>query len=120
MTIFSCAPVFSVSNPVDAAQYYRDCLGFEIKGAPVKEYAIVQRGGFEIHLIDRHDQNERAKAGDQGGAYLTVDDPDQLYHELLGRGARIHYPPTDQAYGMRDFAVLDSDGYWLCFGVRRS
>ncbi len=116
--ITRCAPVFAVASPPDIARYYAATLGFSVQGAPLQEYAIVVRDGYEIHFIDRHSEASGAARGDKGGAYFTVGDPDSIFDELRTAGAIIHYPPTDQLYGMRDFAVLDPEGYWLCFGKK--
>ena len=113
-----CSPVFAVADPLAAAAYYANKLGFVIKGNPVKEYAIVSRDAHEIHFIDRHSSDPISDSGDRGGAYMLVIDPDALYEELIQRGASIKYPPTDQSYGLRDFAIIDPYGYWVCFGTR--
>jgi len=113
-----CSPVFAVADPIAAATYYANKHGFVIEGNPVKEYAIVSRDAHEIHFIDRHSSDPLSEYGDRGGAYMLVSDPDALYEELVKRGAAIKYPPTDQFYGLRDFAVIDPYGYCLCFGKR--
>jgi hypothetical protein len=58
------------------------------------------------------------------GCYLYVEDADELYSEYAARGLpgegipRLHGPPEDSDYGMREFAVVDPDGNLLRIGSR--
>jgi uncharacterized glyoxalase superfamily protein PhnB len=52
-----------------------------------------------------------------GAICIFVQDVDQLYAELSGRGARLLNRPEDHDYGMRDFDVVDADGNQLIFGM---
>jgi len=113
--IHSCAPVFAVADPLAAARYYEGIFGFKISIQTSPSYAIVSRDGCEIHFMERPPGAPVSK-GAIGGAFVSVDDPDAFYREVLARGASVIYPPTDQYYGQRDFTVHDPDGYWLCFG----
>jgi uncharacterized glyoxalase superfamily protein PhnB len=113
-----CSPVFAVANPPRLADYYADKLGFTIVGDAMQEYAIVSRGGFEIHFHLAEHKSADALETDEyrGGAYFLVDDPDSIYEELIGRGTNIQYAPEDRPYGMRDFSVRDLEGNSICFG----
>jgi uncharacterized glyoxalase superfamily protein PhnB len=46
-------------------------------------------------------------------AYFWVDDVEQLYADVLGRGAEIVHGPVDQGYGLCEFRVRDTEGYIL-------
>lgn len=88
------APQFVVPNVVAAAEYYRDVLGFQVRGyfldPPV--YAIVARDSVEIHF-GRADTGSAASPNIQRhagslDAYIWVNDLDPLYAELKERGAK--------------------------------
>ena len=72
--VHRCSPVFAVADPPRMAKYYADVLGFAIVGGAAAEYAIVARGGFEIHF---HLAGHTAAANVdpdayRGGAYFVV------------------------------------------------
>jgi uncharacterized glyoxalase superfamily protein PhnB len=48
---------------------------------------------------------------------VIVNDVDAFHAQLTGR-ARIVMGLTDQFYGMREFAILDPDGYLITFAQR--
>ncbi len=49
-----------------------------------------------------------------GSIYLDVDNVDELWESLKTR-ARIVYPIETMEYGLREFGVLDDNGYQLSF-----
>jgi uncharacterized glyoxalase superfamily protein PhnB len=116
------APYFLVADVVPAAQYYRDRLGFSIRGYFFEDppvFAMVGRDGLTIMLAlaegSRGGSNRDHK--DVGiDAYLWIDDADALYAEYRQSGADLVGPPVARDYGMKEFEVRDLDGYVLCFG----
>jgi len=52
-----------------------------------------------------------------GAIYLDVDNIDDLWERLKDR-VRIVYPIEDMQYGLREFGVLDDNGYQLSFAQR--
>lgn len=48
---------------------------------------------------------------------IVVDDLDQRYDAAQRAGLTIRYEPMDQPYGLRDFTVVDPDGYELRFAT---
>lgn len=119
------SPQFVVPDVVEAAEYYRDVLGFQILGhfyqPPV--YSIIRRDAVEIHL-GRVDKTADAAAAPntphrEGSidAYVWVDDVETLYSELQGRGAHIVEPPTTREYHCREMLVEDKFGFRLAFGM---
>lgn len=107
---------------VAAAEYYRDKLGFEIRGYFFEDPAVfgmVARDGLIVQLrlmeADRGGPNSRWHA-ETLDAYVWVDDADSLYAEFQQRGADIVAPPPTRVYGMKELLVRDLDGYVICFG----
>jgi len=117
------APQFVVPDVVVAAEYYRDVLGFCIRGyfldPPI--YAIVARDSVEIHfgkadtgLASSPNIQRREGSID---AYIWVNDLDPLHAELKGRGAKIVEPPTTQVYKCYEMVVEDRFSFRLAFGM---
>jgi catechol 2,3-dioxygenase-like lactoylglutathione lyase family enzyme len=117
------SPQFVVPDVARAAEYYRDVLGFRIRGyfldPPV--FAIVARDSVEIHF-GRADAESPALPNwsrRQGGldAYIWVNDLDSLHRELKARGAKIIEAPELTVYKCYEMVVEDLCGFHLCFSV---
>jgi hypothetical protein len=117
------SPQFVVPDVVAAAEYYRDVLGFLIRGyfldPPV--YAIVARDSVEIPF-GKSDSGtatlpnirRRERSID---AYIWVNNLDPLYAELKERGAKIVEPAVTQVYKCYEMVVEDAWGFRLAFGM---
>lgn len=121
------SPVLGVRNVRQAAEYYRDVLGFDLDpvegvfqpspAEPGGVYAIVKRGGVWIHFqIRRGELIERKREPIEGDVYIYVDNLDAVYADLQQRGAVIKQPPTVAPYGLREIRVEDLNAYRLTFG----
>ena len=121
------SPVLGVRQVRQAAEYYRDVLGFSLDPAdgvfqpsadePGGVYAIVKRSGVWVHFqIRRDDMPERKRQPFETDVYIYVDDLDAVYADLMHRGAEITRPPSVAPYGLREIAVEDLNGYRLTFG----
>lgn len=121
------SPVLGVRNVRQAAEYYRDVLGFSLDPVdgvfepsadePGGVYAIVERGSACIHFqIRRGELPERKRQSHEGDVYMYVDNLDALYADLQRRGANILQPPAVAPYGLREIIVEDLNGYRLTFG----
>jgi uncharacterized glyoxalase superfamily protein PhnB len=125
LTPWRIAPMLGVRDVNQAVEYYTSVLGFECPGgvfegvAPGEGgvYAIVRRGDVEIHLqIRRRDLFAGKRESIEGDAYLFLPDVDALFAEFEAKGAKIHRPPEDAPYGLRDFVIEDAEGHRLTFG----
>jgi len=115
------AAYFPVGDVTAAGAHYRDILGFlcEYTGGEPPEFALYSRGACSIMLRRVGDPSLVCPNEKQGGTwdvFVWVADLDALYEELTAAGATIVYPPQQQPYGMREFAVRDAAGYVLGFG----
>jgi hypothetical protein len=118
----SVAPTFVVPDVVRTAEYYHNVLGFDLLGyfldPPV--FAIVRRGGVEIHIGKSKDgqtvTNESVRPGLGTEAYIFVSDIIALVDELKAKAANIIAGPIEQPYGRTEIEVLDCDGHKLVFG----
>lgn len=119
--ITASAPLLLVRDVVAAANYYRDCVGFDHEqfyGDP-PDFCICHRDGFYLMLA----QADLAQIkpfwqirDKMWNAYFWVDDADALCEELKARGAKIDYGPCTQPYNVREFGIQDLDGYDIGFG----
>jgi len=48
--------------------------------------------------------------------FQWVKDVDAYFNEVVGRGAQVSAPPSDQPYGIREFGVRDINGVAIVFG----
>jgi len=120
--ITGIAPFFLVADVVRAAEYYRDKLGFTIRGYFFEEppvFAMVGRDD-QIVMLSLMDTgrggSNRGHKDDALDAYLWVDDVDALHAEFQRSGAAIVTGPQLRIYGMKELEVRDLDGYVICFG----
>jgi len=98
--------------------YYTTTLGFELLNE-MEGWAAIARNGVELMFslpIDRPDPASKfTKPTLTGSLYFRTDDIDTLWLDLKEK-ANILYPIADFDYGMREFAILDINGYVLQFG----
>jgi hypothetical protein len=105
----SIAPVLPVADVSSTAAYFRDKLGFSVRSVMPESgdhWVVLERDGVEIHLVPKDWP---------AGALVLVDSVDLLVGELKERGAQFESGPTDQQYGMRDFAVSEPNGFQIGF-----
>jgi catechol 2,3-dioxygenase-like lactoylglutathione lyase family enzyme len=115
------APVLLVNDVQKTAAYFRDALGFSVRGfwGDPPMFSIVRRDEIEVMLnqVAKGDAFKPNGAYDgRYDAYFWVADADALHAEMSGKGADIVCPPSDEPYMMREFQVRDPDGHLLAFG----
>jgi uncharacterized glyoxalase superfamily protein PhnB len=115
----SVAPQIVVEDVVATAEYYRDVLGFEINGfwADPPVYAIVSRGGVEIHFGKSEkcgSSNSVVRSG-SFDLYVWVDDIEGLHEELMSASANVVEGPVKRVYESTEVVVKDLNGYVLVF-----
>jgi uncharacterized glyoxalase superfamily protein PhnB len=98
-----------------SSAFYVDGLGFAVDwehrfepGFPV--FAQLTREGLSIFLTEH--------AGDcqtGGAAYFVVDDVDDFYCKISGRGVVPAEPPEDSPWNTREMMLIDPDGNRLRF-----
>lgn len=117
-------------DPDASLAFYRDVLGFEVRGdveyegmrwitvGPVGQpgTSLVLEPPAADHGItddERRTITEMMAKGTYGGILLATDDLDGVFERLRAGGAEIIQDPTDQDYGVRDCAVRDPAGNQL-------
>lgn len=120
------APLLMVYDMPASLAFYRDVLGFQIKGesggGDMSGWVLLEKNGTELMLNTQFDEGERPDERDQQREkwhedtciYFGCPDPDALYEHLRSKGLDIQ-PPSTAPYGMRQLYVKDPDGFNLCF-----
>jgi catechol 2,3-dioxygenase-like lactoylglutathione lyase family enzyme len=113
-----------VHDPDEALAFYRDALGLEVRndvanegsrwitvGAPSQPAInIVITNYLNGSPTDRDQIAGLVAKGALGGVHFRTEDADATFAQVRAAGAEIVQEPTDQFWGMRDFAVRDPSG----------
>jgi catechol 2,3-dioxygenase-like lactoylglutathione lyase family enzyme len=114
--ILGIFPKFLVRDVDATLRHYRDVCGFQITnrfGEP-PVFGIVERDGHGLH-VKRGEPRTRRSPDEAWDAYVEVEGLDGLHVELVAKGARVTRGPEVMPYGLKEFDVVDPDGYVLCF-----
>jgi len=115
------SPVLLVANLDRAVSFYRDQLGFECEtyGDP-PHFATAARDEATLLIAVTSSPERilphRTVIPAMWNAYIRVDDVEEIYAEVQGRGATIDYSIYDAPHGFREFGVQDPDGHDIAFG----
>jgi catechol 2,3-dioxygenase-like lactoylglutathione lyase family enzyme len=116
-----------VHDPEAALTFYRDQLGLEVRndvarddlrwitvGAPSQpDVAVVLTNFLNGSPADGEAVAALVAKGALNGVYFHSDDLDATFAKLRDAGAEIVEEPTEQFWGVRDFAVRDPSGNLL-------
>lgn len=123
LRIRSVAPSFTVNDLGKSLAFYRDVLGFvvtdrwERDGKLAGVEIVAGSVTFMLGQDDWKKGRDRVKGEGFRVYCTTVQDVDALAQRIKARGGTLAQEPTDQPWGMRDFAVVDPDGYKITIGV---
>ena len=118
---YSLAPILAVPDVLAAAEFYCDKLGFTIGflfGDP-PTHAGIHRGEWtnEGAHIQLSLTDQPLPPMPQVGFYVFMgEDVDGLFEQYRAAGVHIEREPTNEPWGMREFAIRDCNGYLLRFG----
>ncbi len=113
--------VHYVKDIAQTTNFYKQ-LGFIIE-TEQPDHLSIRLNWFwmDFHPQDKEDKPEFQKEAnlDHKGAglfvYISVDNVDQFYQELLNKGLHPSSEPRDWPWGNREFVLRDPDGYKLVF-----
>ena len=120
-------PNLLVANVERSLAFYVDTLGFA-RGMTVPDaspfvFAAVTSGDVEIFVNDAATAVKEYPAfagkplGATGTMYIELEGVDAL-HERIKSRVQVTMPLVTQFYGMREFAIVDPDGYVITFAER--
>jgi uncharacterized glyoxalase superfamily protein PhnB len=122
LTLSTC--FLQVHDPDTALAFYRDTLGLEVRNDVANEgfrwitVGSAAQPGVSIvltnYLNGSPDDNDMIAAliakGALNGLHFRADDLDAAFQKIRAAGAEIVQEPTEQFWGIRDFAVRDPSG----------
>jgi lactoylglutathione lyase len=124
MKFLDVTPNLLVRDVATSQAFYRDVLGFTVFASmppePPSVFVWMQSDGVNIFLNDAASAGEEyaaLKSKPLGGSltiYITMSGIDE-YFERVRPHAKIEAHLDTKFYGMREFAIVDPDGYVLTF-----
>ncbi|MCL4673452.1 MAG: VOC family protein [Sphingomonadaceae bacterium] len=108
--------VLAVPDAMATARWWVEQMGFggmqDLGG-----WVFVERERFLIMLGSCPDAIPVSDLGDhQYFGYIRLDDLDAYYAEISDKAVEFIKHPTDEPWGMREFAVRTPDGHRVMFG----
>jgi catechol 2,3-dioxygenase-like lactoylglutathione lyase family enzyme len=91
-------------------------LGFQI-AEDRGTFVVLTWEGQELFLDERPDLASLARVP-QANLRVMVSDVDSYWDRARGMNATVLTPIADRDYGLRDFTILDPDGFGIRFGSR--
>ena len=122
-------PELLVSNFVQSLKFYTEVLGFkQLYDRPEEAFAYLDRNGAQIMIVQHDAEDERSWTaaellqpfGRGLNLEIEVENVDALRDSCVCHGGRIFLAMEEKWYrrdalllGVRQFIVLDPDGYFL-------
>jgi lactoylglutathione lyase len=107
----------------ESVSFYRRALGFEVVREERGDYASLRSGDITLGI------GPIAKLSETGGYFtrgiasqrrglgveivMEVDDLSAAHRRVLDSGYTVFEPPQQRPWGLRDFRIVDPDGYYL-------
>src|SRR5262245_23270417 len=118
-TVRELVPLLFVQDIERSVAFYRDNLGFEIRGKWEPDgklsWCRLQRDHSALMLQQATEEDEPAEGRGRGVGFCFIcDDAAAVHAELCGRGLQLNAPEV-AFYGMKQLFLKDPDGYELCF-----
>lgn len=108
--------VLAVKDLKIETDYYIDKLGFE-RDFTAPGWEFLSFGDFKVMLGECADEMTAEATGNHSWfAHAVVENVDEVYQELIDRGAKILSPIANKPWGIRDFCVVTPDGHRIVFG----
>ena len=103
-------PALPCKDVAASVRYYTSVLGFSVNYQQ-EDLAVLDRDQIRLLLT-------RGEVGNNGTGqcYVYVYNADDLYRELISKGADINSEPLSQPWGLREFFVKDPDGNTIGLG----
>jgi uncharacterized glyoxalase superfamily protein PhnB len=113
MAVQGVSIALSTEDVERSVKFYVEQLGFTCT-LQLEGFARVRLGAANIMLGQPNAHLPWEGPRFTGSIYLAVDNVDDLWERLKTR-ARIVYPIETMEYGVREFGLLDDNGYQLSF-----
>lgn len=120
MRFSKVTPNLMVRDVAASLNFYQQTLGLERRiTVPEQEpFVFVAVGSGDVEIFLNKNEGPNAPAAGGISLYIEVGGLEQLLGKLEKQNVKIEIPLNETFYGMREFAVLDPDGYLLIFAER--
>jgi len=116
MRLTRLSPMLYTKDLRKTVDFYTSVLGFRCEALRENYgWASVRLDDVRIMFALPNDHLPFDKPTFTGSIYLYPDDVDEVWKQVKTK-AEVCYPIEDFEYGMREFAILDNNGYMLQFG----
>ena len=113
-------PMLETDDLDQTIQWYGDTLGFTVRGTFPETgdltWVSLKKDKVVIMFTTRFESSEKLNCSLTGSLYFYPKDVQSLWKRLQSKNLKIEWPLEDFHYGMREFAILDNNGYRLVFG----
>ena len=100
-----------------STRYYVDILGFRRDPISAAGWSFLTRDSFRVMLGECRDERPAGELGNHSYfAYWNVEGVDDLFRELVAKGAIVSSPPTNKPWGLREFGLSTPDGHRIVCG----
>lgn len=108
--------VLAVKDLNIAAAYFIDKLGFN-RDFTAPGWEFLSFGEFKVMLGECPDEMSAEETGNHSWfAHALVENVDEVYQELVERGAKVISMIGTRPWGIRDFTIVTPDGHRIVFG----
>jgi uncharacterized glyoxalase superfamily protein PhnB len=115
--IVNSRSVLAVRDLAVSTRYYIDVLGFRKDPIDATGWSFLTRDSFRVMLGECVDERPAGELGNHSYfAYWNVEGVDDLYQELVGRGAMVTSKPANKPWGLREFGLRTPDGHRIVCG----
>ncbi len=121
----SASPGFTVNDLEKSLAWYRDVLGFVVEERWEQEGKLtgVQLQAGSVSFMIGQDDWKKGRDRKKGVGFrlycTTTQDVDVLAGRIVARGGKLDQEPRDQPWGVRDFALIDPDGFKITIGAEK-
>jgi catechol 2,3-dioxygenase-like lactoylglutathione lyase family enzyme len=125
MKILELSPILWTKNIAETISFYEDILGFEGQ-SNFPNFVSFEKDDTRIMFVVPQEWPEESKKHNDkdvffsrpiltGNIYMFIADVDAMWEQVKNK-ARIRSSIADRQYLMRDFSIIDNNGYELVFG----
>ena len=125
MKLQKLSPILWTKNLEETTSFYENALGFNSR-SNFPNFVSLFHGDVQIMFVLPVEDPDDCKDPINnepffpepkmtGDLYIFTDKIDELWEAVQGK-AKIKSAIADRHYAMRDFSILDNNGYELCFG----
>ncbi|HYC86276.1 MAG TPA: VOC family protein [Chryseosolibacter sp.] len=124
MKLHKLSPILWTKDLPETVRFYENVLGFRSR-SNFPDFASLTREEVEIMFIVPQPDPEDCNTGGEevffpkpvltGSLFITTEEVDKLW-EFVKDKATVKSPIANREYLMRDFSILDVNGYELVFG----